>query len=421
MVAIPSPQTETPRPGVSARRLKVLILCSHAVPYASPLFRHLAQDPRVQILVAYCSFQGAERSLDPEFGVEVQWDEPLLDGYPWVKLSRKTALSNVGSLFGLWNSKLWTLIRGGSYDAVVIYTGYMCAAFWLAVLAAKSCGIPVVLSSDSTVLRPRDQARWKRPIKPFILGSVYRTVDVLMAGSPAAAQLANRLGMPRDRIMVIRSGADKDAWIARAEKSDRLAIRASWNVPSQAPVVFYCGKLQPWKRPLDLLRAFALANIAGAYLVFAGDGALRKELDDEARRLNVQARVRLLGFVNASQLPGFYNAADLFALCSDYDQCPLVVPEAMFSGIPVILSDAVLGRLDMIHEDQSGYSYPCGDVAALAAILRKVLSDPPLLDKLKAGVRRQMESWTMADCLDSWLGAIDLARRQKSTIDGRAS
>ena len=421
MVAIPSPQTDTPRPDVSVGRLKVLILCSHAVPYASPLFRHLAQDPRVQILVAYCSLQGAERSLDPEFGVEVQWDEPLLDGYPWVELSRKTASSNVGSFFGLWNSKLWSLIRGGSYDAVVIYTGYMCAAFWQAVLAARSRGIPVVISSDSTVLRPRDQARWKRPIKPFILGSVYRTADVLMAGSPAAAQLATRLGLPQDRIMVIRSGADKDAWIARAEKSDRLAIRASWNVPSHAPVVFYCGKLQPWKRPLDLLRAFALANIADAYLVFAGDGALRKELEEEARRLNVQARVRLLGFVNVSQLPGFYKAADLFALCSDYDQCPLVVPEAMFSGIPVILSDAVLGRLDMIHEDQSGYSYPCGDVVALAAILRKVLSDPPLLDKLKAGVRRQMESWTMADCLDTWLGAIDLARRQKSTIDGRTS
>jgi glycosyltransferase involved in cell wall biosynthesis len=93
----------------------------------------------------------------------------------------------------------------------------------------------------------------------------------------------------------------------------------------------------------------------------------------------------------------------------------------MFSGIPVILSDAVLGRRDMIHEGKSGYSYPCGDVAALAAMLRKVLSDPALLDQLKAGVRRQMESWTMADCLDSWLGAIEIARRRRPTSDGRAS
>jgi hypothetical protein len=40
---------------------------------------------------------------------------------------------------------------------------------------------------------------------------------------------------------------------------------------------------------------------------------------------------------------------------------------------------------------------------------------------LKAGVRRQMESWTMADCLDSWLGAIEIAHRRKPTSGGRAS
>ena len=421
MIAVPEPQSDVPRTTAPVPRLKVLILCSHVVPYATPLFRHLAQDPRVEILVAYCSLQGAERGLDPEFGIEVQWDEPLLDGYPWVALSEKVPSPGVRSLFGLWSSKLWSLMRGGSFDAVVIYTGYMRAAFWQAVLAAKSCGTPVVISSDSTVLQPRNQARWKRPLKPFILGSVYRIADVLMAGSPAGARLAIQLGMPQERIMVIRSGADKEAWIARADQSDPLAVRTSWNVPAHAPVVFYCAKLQPWKRPLDLLRAFSIANVTGAYLVFAGDGPLRNELEKEVCQRNLQERVRLLGFVNSSQLPACYKAADVFALCSDYDPCPLVVPEAMFSGIPVILSDAVLGRLDMIQESISGYSYPCGDVAALAAILTKVLSDPALLEKLKSGVRRRMESWTMADCLDSWLGAIEIAHRRRTASGRRAS
>jgi len=40
---------------------------------------------------------------------------------------------------------------------------------------------------------------------------------------------------------------------------------------------------------------------------------------------------------------------------------------------------------------------------------------------LKAGVRCQMESWTMADCLDSWLGAIEIAHRRKPTSGGRVA
>jgi glycosyltransferase involved in cell wall biosynthesis len=362
--------------------------------------------------------QGAERGMDPEFKVEIQWDVPLLDGYSWVHVPNKSPKPGLGRFFGLWNPGLWRMIRSGNFDAVVIYTGYMYASFWCAVLAAKSAGIPVLISSDATTLQPRDGARWKLWVKPFVLGRVYRTIDVLMAGSAAVRELALRLGMPDERIQIIRSGMVKEEWAARLEKFDRSAVRASWNIPESAPVVFYCAKLQGWKRPLDLLRAFARTNAPDAYLVYAGDGPQRKELEEETRALGIENRVRILGFVNQSQLPGMYKASDIFVLPSEYDPCPLVVPEAMFSGLPVVLSDAVRGRMDMIDTGKSGYTYRCGDIEELAAILNQVLGDPELLARLKTGVRKQMEAWTLHDFLDSWVGAIELARRYKAGKKG---
>jgi glycosyltransferase involved in cell wall biosynthesis len=127
----------------------------------------------------------------------------------------------------------------------------------------------------------------------------------------------------------------------------------------------------------------------------------------------VADRVRVLGFVNLSQLPSFYHAADLFVLPSAYDPCPLVVPEAMFSGLPVVLSDAVLGRLEMIDVGKSGYLYPCGDVDSLAGILKKIFADTQELQRLKEGVRRQMESWTREEFLDCWVGAVEAAVQLK--------
>ncbi|HYL85165.1 MAG TPA: glycosyltransferase family 1 protein, partial [Candidatus Angelobacter sp.] len=61
------------------RRYRALVLATHVVQYASPLYRSLAADPRLDTLVAYCSLQGAEAGFDPEFGVQIQWDVPLLD------------------------------------------------------------------------------------------------------------------------------------------------------------------------------------------------------------------------------------------------------------------------------------------------------------------------------------------------------
>ena len=409
---------------MSDRRYRVLILTTHVIPYASPNYRVFANDPRLETLVAYCSLQGAESGLDPEFGVQIQWDVPLLDGYKWVHVPNKSLRPRLGHFWGVWNPGLWKLVRSGGFDAVVIYTGYMCASFWLTVLAAKSVGIPVVISTDSTALQSREGKRWKEWLKPFIVRRVYSFVDVIMAASEAARRLALQLGVPEKRIRVIRCGVNKEAWLASNGKFDRAAVRAGWNVPANAPVILYCAKLQPWKRPLDLLEAFCKANLPSVYLVFAGEGPQRGELEARVRALGLTERVRIFGFVNASQLPDFYQAADLFVLPSAYDPCPLVVPEAMFSGLPVVLSDAVLGRLEMIDPGKSGYLYPSGDINALAGILKNVFSDPQELRQLKEGVRRQMESWTSEEFLDCWYGAVDAAvhlrRKSVLTVQGAA-
>ena len=359
--------------------------------------------------MAYCSLQGAESGMDPEFGVQIQWDVPLLDGYKWVHVPNKSLRPRLGHFWGVWNPGLWKLVRKGGFDAVVIYTGYMCASFWLTVLTAKGVGIPVLISTDSTALQSREGKRWKEWLKPFIVRRVYSFVDVIMAASEAAKRLALQLGIPEKRIRVMRCGMNKEAWLASNGKFDRAAVRAVWNVPADAPVILYCAKLQPWKRPLDLLEAFSKANLPGVYLVFAGEGPQRGEVESRVRALGISERVRVLGFVNASQLHDFYQAADLFVLPSAYDPCPLVVPEAMFSGLPVILSDAVLGRLEMIDAGKSGYLYPCGDIGSLAEILKKVFADTQTLHRLKEGVRRQMELWTKEEFLDCWFGAVDAA------------
>jgi glycosyltransferase involved in cell wall biosynthesis len=391
------------------QRYRVLILATHVIPYSSPMFRVLANDPRLEIRVAYCSLQGAEAGFDPEFGVHVQWDVPLLDGYEWVHVPNKSLRPRLGHFFGLWNPGLWQLIRKGNFDALVIYTGYMCASFWLAVLASKSAGVPVLISTDSTTLHSREEKRWKERLKPFVVRRVYSSVDLIMAASNAAKKLAMQLGVPEERLRVIRCGMSKEAWLSSNGNFSRAAVRAGWGVPENAPVVLFCAKLQPWKRPLDLLNAFAKANLPDAYLVFAGDGPQRSEVQSRVQALGIADRVRVLGFVNSSQLPGFYRAADLFVLPSSYDACPLAVPEAMFSGLPVVMSDAVLGRLEMIDVGKSGYLFPCGDLDALAQILNKVFADPQLLKQLKDGVRRQMESWTTEEFLDCWIGAVDAA------------
>src|SRR6266849_6986789 len=136
-------------------RYRVLLVCSHPVQYAAPMFRQMSQDPRLEILVAYCSLQGAEPGVDPGFGVEVVWDIPLLEGYPWELVPNKSPRPGIGRFLSLVNPGLWKLVRTGGFDAVVSYTGYAYASFWITTAAAKISGTPLLFGTDATTLLPR--------------------------------------------------------------------------------------------------------------------------------------------------------------------------------------------------------------------------------------------------------------------------
>jgi glycosyltransferase involved in cell wall biosynthesis len=388
------------------RPLRVLLVATHPVQYSAPIFRLMAQDPRLEIQVAYCSMQGAEGHLDPDFGIEVKWDVPLLDGYPWVQMPNRSPFPRPGTFLGLFNPGIARLISRGKFDAVVLYTGYMCATFWIALAAAKWNRLPVLFGTDAYELAARGSQAWKRWIKRRLWPRLFGLADVVLAPSSGTVALMRSLGIPADRIALTPYCVDNGWWMEQSAKVDRRAARGRWNVQDDAIVILFCAKLQPWKRPLDLLRAFAQVADHNAHLVFAGDGPLRAALELEARSLGVSERVRFLGFVNQSGLPETYRTSDILVLPSAHDAFGLVVSEAMLCRCPVIVSDRVGARFDLVRDAETGFVFPCGDVNALAAVLQRALTDHRRLQEMGEAAQRRMAHWSPADNLAGFFRAI---------------
>ena len=397
---------------MSQRRYRLLLVTTHPVQYSSPVFREMARNPRMDIEVAYCSLQGAEAGVDKDFGVEVKWDVPLLDGYPWTQEPNRARHPSLDHFFGLVNTSLWRKIRKGRYDAVVMYTGYRFASFWIALAAAKISGTKIIYGTDASSIAPREGSRLKNWLKPRIVSFIFHRADATFGASSAGKEYLKSLEIPPHRIGIIPLVVDNDWWLSRSKSVDRSAVRASWGVPIDAPVVIFCAKLQSWKRPLDLLRAFAAAGMADAHLVYAGDGPLANELAQEAAQLGISDRVHFLGFQNQSQLPAAYSSADLFVLPSKYDPCPAVVCEAMLCGLPVILSDEIRGRKEQIDEGETGYMFPCGNVDALAEILRRTLADPAKIASMGNSARRKMDLFSPATNVKALLELLDATLEQ---------
>jgi glycosyltransferase involved in cell wall biosynthesis len=396
---------------MTQRPLRVLLIGTHPVQYSSPMFRLYAKDPRLEVQVAYCSLQGAEAEFDCDFGVEVKWDVPLLEGYPWVEVPNRSWSPGLGSFFGLFNPGIWSLIRSGKFDAVVFYTGYAYSTFWMGIAAAKLSGVPILFGTDATSLQPRDAKRWKLPIKRLLLPKIFRLADVVIIPSEAGRQFILSMGISDSRIVLTPFVVDNTWWSERASEVDRSAVRREWEVPEDAPVVLFCAKLQTWKRPGDVLNAFAKANVEGAFLVFAGDGPMRASLEASAKSLGIAERTRFLGFVNQTGLPSVYRSADLFVLPSEYDPCPAVVCEAMLCGCPVVLSDEIRGRFDIVENGETGFIFPCGNVDALARILADTLGHGAELAELSRNAVTRMETWSPRENVETAVMAMEQAIR----------
>jgi len=404
--------------------LRVLAVAERPTQYQAPLFRRMAARKDLDLRVAYCTLRGAKPAHDPEFGTSVQWDVPLLDGYCWTHVPNHGSGSE--AFWGLSNPDLWRIVREGHFDAVLCYASYRRASFWIARAAAKLSGSAFLFGTDASSLASRNGRKWKYPLKRATWPILFRLADQVIVPSTNGADLMKSLGLARERVTLTPYVVDNDWWLEQSGRVDRAAVRSAWGVEAKDAVVLFCAKLQPWKRPLDLLIAFAKARISRAHLVFAGEGPLRARLEAESAALGVSHGVHFLGFVNQTQLPAIYAASDLFVLPSEYEPFGVVVNEAMLCGCPAVASDHVGAARDLIARGRTGFVYPCGDTEALADVLRQAFADRAKLSDMGRAAQAGMESWSPDKNIEATLEAVSrgVARlrhgRQTSVAANRA-
>ena len=402
------------------RRYRVLAVATHPVQYMTPIFRRMAKHPSLDFHVAYCSLRGAEAGHDPEFGANIQWDVPVLDGHSWTHVHNRG--SGAESFFGFFNPGLWKLIRSGNYDAVLCFIGYVRASFWITCLASKFSRAAFLFGADATSLTPRDGRNWKIPIKKFFWPHLFRLADQVLVPSSDGRDFMCSLGIPRDHVSVAGDCVDNDWWMQQSQQIDRGAVRASWGVSADDSIIVFSAKLQQWKRPLDLLRAFAKANLPNAVLLYAGSGPQLPQLESEAASLGVASRVRFLGFVNQSQLPAVYTAADLLILPSEFEPFGLVVNEAMCCGCAVAASDRCGAARDLVAPVHPGFVFPSGDIDALAELMKKATADPARLKALGCASLAYIQTWSPERNIAAAVDAIrmGLIRRRGQSLPGVA-
>jgi glycosyltransferase involved in cell wall biosynthesis len=212
----------------------------------------------------------------------------------------------------------------------------------------------------------------------------YRWIDRVVVCSPhQLARLAPLAGRPVDLVLNgVAAGRSTST-------PQRVKARAWFGLPGDAAVIGMVARLAPEKRHdifLDV-GASILATCPDAFLLIAGDGPRRAEIQTmiEARRLT--GRVRLVGHVH--DVSEVYSALDVLLHTSDTEGTPLAVLEAMAAGVPVVAT-AVGGTPALISDGTHGLLVPPRRPDLLIQAVLRVLDDHQLRDTMVRSARERV-------------------------------
>lgn len=392
--------------------MNLAVFATHPIQYHLPWYRALSDREEIDLVVYYALLPSA-REQGIGFDVAFEWDLPMLEGYRWERLPNAAARPSLRGFFASRTPGVGRVLDRDRPD-VVLVTGWQSLPLVQALLASRRRGIPTVLRAESSALKPRRV--WVRAIHRLLLSRF----DAFLAIGRSNRSFYRENGVDAGRIFDAPYFVDNDRFLeaSRRYAAERAEIRRSWGIGADATCFLFAGKLVPKKRVLDLLRALALAVGSGPtlHLLVVGSG----EEMDGAREFATREElpVTFAGFLNQTEMGRAYAAADCLVLPSDYDETwGLVVNEAMMSGRPAIVSDRVGCGPDLVLEGETGWTFPFGDVRALARRIVEAASDPERLVRMgERGRERVRREYSVEKAVKGTIEAVAFAGSGPSAV-----
>jgi glycosyltransferase involved in cell wall biosynthesis len=339
---------------------RLAIITTHPIQYYAPVFQLLSQRQQVEIKVFYTWGDASVKKYDPGFDKKIQWDIPVLSGYPFEWVDNVAKEPGTHHFNGIQTPGLIEQVAQWEPDMVLIY-GWGFSGHLKAMRHFKG-KLPVLFRGDSTLL---DEAPGARSfLKSIFLKWVYLHVDNAFYPGTNTKAYFKKYGLNEKQLSFAPHAIDNERF-GEDRSAGAINLRKSFGLSHDDILILFAGKLEQKKSPLLLLDAFIKLDAPLLHLLFAGNGPLENELKAKAAS---NKHVSFIDFQNQTQMPVMYQACDLFCLPSagPGETWGLAVNEAMAAGKAVLVSDKVGCAADLVQPGKNGAVFKANDVNNLA-------------------------------------------------------
>jgi len=385
---------------------KIAILSSHPIQYFAPLYAHLSKNPNLDITVLYCSDFGTRNSYDHGFKQEFSWDIDLLSGYKYEYIGKKYHLREPKGFFSLICPSIIGLLYRNKYDAIWIH-GHNYLVNILAIIFSKIFGIKVLMRCETHLQLSRK--KFKRAIRPFILGPLYRLCNAFLAIGTNNQKFYLSLGIKESKIFITPYTTDNSRFIdsTAKERLNKNYLLENIGIKNNYPNILFISKLQKRKNPDLLIRAASLIDSNLKFnLIIAGSGEMLEECVSLANSLKL-SNVFFPGFINQKKVPSFFAIADIFVLLSHSEPWGLVINEAMSASLPIVASEEIGAVADLVDRENGFQISRANELNETVMALEALLRNSELRNKMGQSSLSKIQSWNFSATESGFLKALD--------------
>jgi len=271
---------------------------------------------------------------------------------------------------------------------------------------ARKRGLPVMGTNhySPASLEPYlPSAAWLKPLLDRVLWwwmlRLYRTLDFVVAPSPAAVNMLRQQGL-RVPSQAVSCGTDLSRFYPDPNV-DRAGCRRQYGLDPDRKIFLYVGRVDQEKRIDVLLHAIHLLAREDAQLAIAGQGAALHQLQRMARELQLGDRVRFAGRVLNQDLNRLLNSVDAFAMAGEAESLSIASLEALASGKPVLLADA-FALPQLVTQGVNGYLFKSGDAADAARYMEILLSQSDRWTEMGRASMEQVKPHSLDQTLERY-------------------
>lgn len=325
---------------------KIALISSHPIQYYAPLFRQISRDPEICLMVFYTwGVQALGQKYDPDFGKEVEWDIPLLDGYNYTFVKNTSSQPGSHHFKGIINPTLNEEIKTWDPDVIWVW-GWAFDSHLKAIRYFKG-KVPVWFRGDSTLLDEPKGFSIKKIVRRVFLRWVYSYIDKAFYVGTHNKAYFKAHGLMENQLVYAPHAVDNERF---SDPLGQFAIEAKlWRtelgIDEDSTVLLFVGKFEPKKNPLFFKELIGKCVNQGIIGIMVGDGSLELEL-----KKNATKNLLFLPFQNQSKMPVVYRLGDALILPSTGpgETWGLVINEALACGINVFASEKCGGAIDLL-------------------------------------------------------------------------